>query len=180
MSLHQLQQSVYDTEAGRSGAGFGSLAGALVRETKLLSDLREVLKAQREAVAAEDLSGVDDTIFSAQRIFRTLAEARTNRRTLLEILSGDPDLPLAEVEMALGPRITAEVIEALEDLRVVALELSGDLEMNRQVLQGAIRSGEDLIRAMAGADQDDPGTYGPGAKTAAGPSDSGLIINRQV
>ena len=180
MSLHQLQQSVYDTESGRLEAGFGSLAGALNRETKLLSDLRVILKTQREAVSAEDLAGVDDTIFSAQRIFRTLAEARTQRRTLLEILSGNPDLPLSDVESALGPGITPEVVEALEDLRVVALELSGDLEVNRQVLKGAIQSGEDLLHALTGAENEDPGTYGPGAEATTGPSDHGLIINRQV
>jgi hypothetical protein len=162
------------------GIGTDDLVGTLSREAKLLSDLREILRDQREAVAAEDLTRVDDTIFSAQRIFRTLAEARTKRRTLLEILSGDPDIPLTEVETALGPRATPAVARALEDLRGVALELSADLEVNRQVLQGAIRSGEELIRALTGAGSEDAGTYGPKARASQSSGDHGLIINRQV
>jgi hypothetical protein len=153
----------------------------LNRETKLLSDLRQVLKDQREAVATEDLSRVDDTIFAAQRIFRTLAEARTKRRNLLEILAGDPDTPLTEIETSLGPRATPAVAEALKELHCTAADLSGDLEMNREVLQGAIRSGEELIRALTGAGNEDAGTYGPvsGPKKKSS-GDHGLIINRQV
>jgi len=52
------------------------LADALRREAKLLMDLREVLERQRRGVAEEDLALVDETVYSAQRIFRTLAEAR--------------------------------------------------------------------------------------------------------
>ncbi len=180
MSLHHLQQSVKENHGACSGVSLDSLANTLTRETEILTALREILRKQREAVAAEDLAGVDDTIFSAQRIFRTLAEARTKRRTLLEILSGNPDTPLTEVRMVLGPRVTPAVIGALEDLRLVALELSGDLEINRQVLHGAIQSGEELIRALAGAGNEDPGLYGPQADVASGSGDHGLIINRQV
>lgn len=180
MSLHHLQQSVNEHQGGTSGVGLDSLAKTLNRESEILTALREILRKQREAVAAEDLAGVDDTIFSAQRIFRTLAEARTKRRALLEIVSGDPDTPLTEVQIALGPRVTPDITSALEDLRLVALELSGDLEINRQVLHGAIQSGEELIRALAGAGNEDPGTYGPQADVTPGSGDHGLIINRQV
>ena len=180
MSLHHLQQAMAADGAHQPAVGLDALVGALDREAKLLSDLREVLRDQREAVAAEDLARVDDTIFSAQRIFRTLAEARTKRRTLLEILSGDPDIPLTEVETALGPRATLAVGRALEDLRAVALDLSQDLEINRQVLHGAIRSGEELIRALTGAGNEDAGTYGPKAESSQSSGDHGLIINRQV
>ena len=180
MSLRHPQKPVSRTESPGPGMGFDSLAAAMGRETKLLLDLLEVLRQQRKAVATEDLAGVDDTIFSAQRIFRTLAEARLKRRTLLEILGGDPDLHLEDVEDVLGPKITPEVREALQELRRVALELSGELEVNRTVLQGAIETGDGLIRAMGGGGDGDPGTYGPEAQAESGPRDHGLILNRQV
>jgi hypothetical protein len=180
VSLRHPQQSVNRSETSGPGVGFDSLASAMSRETKLLLDLLDVLRQQRKAVATEDLAGVDDTIFSAQRIIRTLAEARRKRRTLFEILGGDPDLHLDEVEDVLGPKITPEVTAALQELRSVALELSGELEVNRTVLQGAIQAGDGLIRALGGGGEGDPGIYGPQARLDSGPRDHGLIINRQI
>ena len=180
MSLRHIPQANPGAEGPENGLSFGSLATAFDRETKLLTDLLEVLRHQRKAVATEDLESVDDAIFSAQRIFRTLAEARLQRRTILEILGGDPDIHLEDVEDVLGPMMTPEVRASLKSLRAVALELSGELEVNRKVLQGAIEAGEGLIRVLGGGGDGDPGTYGPQAQSASGPGDHGLIINRQI
>lgn len=131
-------------------------------------------------MAAEDLPGVDDTIFAAQRILRTLAEARIKRRTLLELLGGDPDLPLEDVEETLGPRVTPEVRDALEHLREVALRLTGELEINRKVLESAFHSGEELIRALGGRSEGESGIYGPEARPSVDSGDHGMIIDRQI
>ena len=168
---------------GASGPVVGpdTLATALDRESKLLSDLSAILQAQREAVASEDLTGVDDTIFSAQRVLRTLAEARIQRRTILEILCGDPDVPLDDLEDTLGPGVTPELAGSISNLRAIALDLTGALEVNRKVLRGAIRSGEDLIKVLGGGGTDrDAGTYGPGAQQPVSRGDHGMIIDRQI
>lgn len=180
MTLQATEASVGASPAGKTGIHPEALAEALDREARLLSRLVETLGEQRKAVAAEDLAGVDDTIFGAQRILRTLAEARVKRRTLLEVLGGDPDLPLDEVEDVLGPRLTPPVAEALGALRKVAIELTSELEVNRKVLEGAIRSGEELIRAMGGGEDRDPGVYGPGEGPRSSSGDHGLIIDRQI
>lgn len=176
----QTPEAQRSTESNPPRVGFGSLAEALERETKLLTDLQAVLRQQREAVATEDLGGVDDTIFAAQRILRTLAEARIKRRTLLELLGGDPDLPLEEVEEDLEPRVTPEVREALGHLREVALKLAGELEVNRKVLESAFQSGEELIRALGGKRDGESGVYGPAARPSADSGDHGMIIDRQI
>jgi flagellar biosynthesis/type III secretory pathway chaperone len=160
--------------------GIGVLGSALERETKLLNDLRSVLRQQREAVSTEDLAGVDDTIFSAQRILRTLAEARVKRRTLLEIHGIDPDLPMDDLEEALGPKVTHELREAIRTLKSVAQKLTDDLDVNRRVLDSAIRSGDTLIRILGGGEDQDSGVYGPEAEQPAGSGDHGLIIDRQI
>jgi hypothetical protein len=160
--------------------GIEALGPALGRERKLLGDLLNILKQQREAVATEDLASVDDTIFSAQRILRTLAEARIKRRTLLEILGADPNIPLDDLEDALGPKVTPELSEEIQVLRTVALQLTGELEVNRKVLQGAIRSGENLITVLGGGQTQDPGVYGPQAEQPRGSGDHGMILDRQI
>lgn len=137
--------------------GIESLCPAFEREAKLLSDLLQVLRQQREAVSVEDLVGVDDTIFSAQRILRTLAEARIKRRTLLEILGVDPDIPLDDLEEALGPKVTLELIQAVQTLRTVSLQLTGELEVNRQVLDSATWPGETVAEILGGTGDQDTG-----------------------
>ncbi len=157
-----------------------ALSGALRREAKLLLDLTEVLKRQRTAVARDDLAVVDETVYSAQRIFRTLAEARRHRQALLDILGIDPQAGLDALEGDLGPRMTLDVGLAREELKEAARRLSGELNVNRKVLQGAISSGEVLMRGLTGGGGRDPGVYGPQADVRHGGGDSGLIINRQI
>lgn len=138
------------TKSHHPGVGVDSLGPALEREAKLLADLLQVLERHREAVAGEDLTTVDDTIFSAQRILRTLAEARIKRRTLLEILGIDPEIPIDELEESLSPRATLELREAVQAFRSVALRLTGELEVNRQVLSSAFESRETLLEVLGG------------------------------
>ena len=138
------------TKPHHPGVGVDSLGPALEQEAKLLADLLQVLERHREAVAGEDLTTVDDTIFSAQRILRTLAEARLKRRTLLEILGIDPEIPIDELEEFLSPRATLELRETVQAFRSVALRLTGELEVNRQVLSSAFESTETLLEVLGG------------------------------
>lgn len=180
MNLGSPRPMAKGTKSQHPGVGIESLGPAFERETKLLSDLLQVLKHQREAVATEDLAGVDDTIFSAQRILRTLAEARIKRRTLLEILGVDPDIPMDDLEEALGPKVTPDLRDAVQTLRGVALQLTGELEVNRQVLNGAMESGENLIKVLGGGGDQGAGVYSPEAGKSASSKDHGLIIDRQI
>jgi len=157
-----------------------SLARALLQEASLLTRMAETLQNQREAVAAEDLAGVDDTIFSGQRILRTLAEARLRRRTLLHVLVGDPEHHLCDLPETLGPRTTPSLDQALPAIEAAAQELAKELRVNREILSSAMRSGEDLIRVMGGAEGQDAGVYSPGADSESRKRDHGMIIDRQV
>ncbi len=157
-----------------------AFSDALRREAKLLLDLGEVLERQRTAVARDDLAVVDETVYSAQRVFRTLAEARRRRKALLDILGIDPEVRLEALDSVLGTRMTPAVGLAREELKEAARRLSSELTVNRKVLQGAISSGDELIRGLTGGGSADPGVYGPPANERPGGGDSGLIINRQI
>jgi hypothetical protein len=142
-----LQQCVKSDEPR---AGANALGAALERETKLLGDLLQVLTLHREAVASDDLSTIDDTIFSVQRILRTLAEARKKRRTILEIMGIDPETPMDELEGSLNPSAAPELREAVQAFRAIALELTGEVEINQKVLNCAFESRRTFIEALGG------------------------------
>ncbi len=162
-------------------AGAANLAGAFRDEARLLADLIQVLRRQREAVASDDLSVVDETVFAAQRIFRTLGQARRRRRSLLQVVAGKGDAALRELEEVMGPAMTPDLEEAAETLHGKAVELSRELEVNRQVLNGAIRSGEELMMALCGEKKREaPQVYGPNPVPASPNGESGIIINRQI
>lgn len=168
-----------DTPRNQLDSGGSALAEALADEARILEDLIGVLLRQRDGVAQDDLSVVDETIYGAQRIFRTLAEARRRRRGLLRAVVGSQDIPLQELEASLGPRMTPPLREAIKTLVEMANKLATELEVNRRVLNGAIRSGEELIMALCGKK---PGvsSYGPSPALNAQPTESGIIINRQI
>jgi hypothetical protein len=71
-----------------SPAALEALAGAITAEVRLLEDLTSVMRKQRASVAAEDLQGVDDSVFATHRILVTLGEARRQRRSLGALVAG--------------------------------------------------------------------------------------------
>lgn len=153
-----------------------SLVDALRGERRLLLDLLRVLERQRAAVAADDLAGLDDSVFAAQRVLRTLAEARRRRRTLLTLVVGDESVALDALDEVLGRNMTDALRTARGELQATARELAGELDRNRRVLQGAISAGDRLIRVLCGAPAT-PTVYG-----VRGPEsgDARLFIDRQI
>ncbi len=174
-----LPRTEAEPKAGGAEWNLNSLSDALRREAKLLLDLQEILQRQRSAVAREELAVVDETVYAAQRIFRTLAEARRQRRALLEILGVDREVGVDDLDTLLGPRMTLELDLARSELKEAARRLSGDLQVNKKILQGAIAAGDGLIEGLKGGKGKDPGTYGPEAQVRS-KGDGGLIINRQI
>lgn len=154
-----------------------ALAETLRTESRLLRDLATVLERQRRAVEADDLSGVDESVFAAQRVFRTLGEARRRRRALLELLAGSDDVSLADLEQALGTLMTRTLRDARDELRDAARHLEGDLGRNRALLQAALEAGDRLIRAISGA----PTAGAVYAPPGEGSAPSGtVLLNTQV
>ena len=118
-----------------------ALTSAVTAEIRLLEDLIGVMRKQRSAVAADDLQGVDDSVFATHRILVTLGEARRQRRSL-----GPPDrwhrgLGLRALDDVLGDRMTDTLRDARDGLRAAALILAREVEMNRQILRSALSSG---------------------------------------
>lgn len=127
-----------------------ALADALGTEARLLRELCQVLRDQRDGIAAEDMDSINDSIHAVHRVLLTLGEARLRRRTLVQALTGRDDVPLEALEDALGDVATGAVQEARDDVRAVAAELVRDLSLNRRILDRAIQTGEAHVRVLSG------------------------------
>lgn len=156
------------------GGDADALVAAFETEHRLLGDLAGVLRRQREGVATDDVAMVDESVFAANRVMRTLDEARRRRRTLLGMLTGAQDTALEDLELALGRLMTDDLAKVRDRLRIQARAVAREIEINRRVLRGAMEQGERFMHAICGGAR--PRSYEPGETTGA----TGALLNRQV
>lgn len=171
-----LNHTVPEPDPGSSH--LASLKDALQTERRLLDELVRVMVLQRESIAADDLQAIDESVFSAQRVLRTLQEARRRRRTLLELIGVDRDLPLRELEHRVGPAVSQGLSDSRDALLAAAETLSRELTSNRQVIHGALTIGEQLLRVFTGT-AERPILYDQGAESEQG-SAAGALLNTRV
>jgi hypothetical protein len=168
------------TEAGAtSNLTLAALTGALRDEARLLAELTGVVHNQRAGVAADDVQTVDESVFGAHRILRTIGEARRRRRGLLDALVGSEDLAIHELDEALGILMTPELRQARDELQAAANLLSREIAINRRIIQDALRAGDEQMRTLCGAPQKQV-SYGADARAVDDTGQSGLLLNRQV
>lgn len=167
------------SEPQTSPAAVDALASAVTTEIRLLEDLIGIMRRQREAVAVDDLSTVDDSVFATHRILVTLGEARRQRRSLCRFLGGTEDLALRLLDDVLGDRMTDSLRFARDGLRAVALTLSREVELNRQVLRSALSTGNEYVRALYGPTADPRGGYAAAPRRLADGSAGGVLLNKQ-
>lgn len=161
------------------GVSVDSLVATLELEARLLDELLVVIREQRAGVAGENVDRVNDSVFAAHRVIRTMNEARTRRRTLVGALTGSEDVGLEDLEASLGSAMTDAVREARSRVQATARTLSREIELNRRILRDALRSGDEYMRALFGSTLAAPG-YDAEARTVGGTRPSGVLINRQV
>lgn len=165
---------------GSSSSSLAALVDAHHSERKLLEDLVAIMRRQRSAVAADDLQGVDDSVFATHRILVTLGEARRRRRTLNTMLAGSDEVDTRDLADALGGHIPVALQEARESLRAAAQALSGEVDVNRRVLREALATGDEYIRRLVGASTEPRVDYGAAGAPAPEPHGGGLLLDRRV
>ena len=156
-----------------------NLADALSSERRLIDELIQIMRQQREAVAADNLQGVDDSVFAVQRVLLTLGEARKRRRALNARLGQPEDIPLKELLEAMGPYATDDLHNSREALQLSARSLAREVSTNRQVLREALTSGEELVRTLAGVGPARTG-YGSDVSGGSDAARSSYIVNRRA
>ena len=117
---------------------------ALGSERRLIDELIGLMRRQRDAVAANDLAGVEESVHAVQRVLHTLGEARTRRRTLNVRFGHAEDITLSALEEALGALCDARFREARDGLQVAARTLSDEVALNRRILREALTAGNEF------------------------------------
>jgi hypothetical protein len=156
-------------------ATIDALAEALVAEARLLSELTDVVRRQRDAIARDDIEALDDTVFATHRVLLTLGQARKQRRAINHLLGESDDLSLSALDDVFGGAPPARIRDGVAQLSETARVLHREVDMNRRVLRQAIDTGDQLVRALIGA-PDAPASYEPGTA----PTSGGVILDRRI
>lgn len=165
--------------AGPAGT-LASLVDAHHSERRLLDELVSIMRRQRSAVAADDLQGVDDSVFATHRILVTLGEARRRRRALNTIVGGSDELDAAALADAFGGSIPQSLQEARGALRSAATELAREVDVNRRVLREALANGDEYVRRLVGSADSPRGDYPSPATQPTAESRGGILLDRRV
>lgn len=179
---HPASAGVGYRSAGAPASTLTALVDAHASERRLLDELVNVMQRQRSAVAADDLQGVDDSVFATHRILVTLGEARRRRRSLNTIVGGADELDAQTLAEAFGGEIPPTLRDAREALRASAAALAREVDVNRRVLREAIAAGDDYMRKLVGgaAGEAPRVDYGPGTSQPAEQRSGGLLLDRRV
>ena len=128
--------------------GLADLTLALEREQRLLEELSRAILQQREAVAQGDVPALESSIRLASRALLTLQETRRLRATLLHRLVGDPAQPLADLDNHFDGTLPEKFVAARRRVRGSAAEVASEVWRNQQVLLGALRERDALLREL--------------------------------
>jgi hypothetical protein len=185
---HPHTSGLFVSEPSRAPAtALDALADAMESERKVVDDIANTMRRQRDAVTRDDLDAIDDSVFAMHRLLQTLGAARQRRRTVSQLFGAADDLPVRELESLLGPLMTARLTTARDALQMSARALSHEVQVNRRVLRDAMSTGEEMVRTLAGAPVAAPEsasyrpTYAMTSTPASAPRVShGILVDRTV
>jgi flagellar biosynthesis/type III secretory pathway chaperone len=115
-----------------------ALTDVLRSERRLLQELLGVMQRQREAIAADDLQAIEESVYSTHRVLHTLNEARRRRRSINRLLGESDDLSIRNLDSVLSPQMPADLRRVRDELEVLAEALSTEVDLNRTALRGAL------------------------------------------
>jgi hypothetical protein len=133
---------------GAALRGFADLTLALERECRLIGELYRAIQQQREAVDRGDVPGVESSIGHASRALLTLQETQRHRATLLRRLVGDPAQPLADLDTHFDAALPETFLAARRLVQSSAAEVAEEIWRNQEVLLGALRERDALLREL--------------------------------
>jgi hypothetical protein len=155
-----------------------NLVDALQTERRLVEELTVIMLRQRAAVAAEDLQGIDDSVYAVQRVLLTLGEARKRRHGINAHLGFSEAIALRDLLEVMGDSAPDALCTASRQLQDAAHSLANEVSVNRLVLRESLSAGDAHVRALAKVLAPRVG-YGE-SLGAADPSQHPQLINRRA
>lgn len=127
------------------------LEATLEKEAELLDELRQVFRRQREALVRGDAERLDDGVFAATRLMRTLDEARASRRKVTVGLLG-ADVDFLELDDMLSGQASTGLLAARETVLQAARGLRQEVAVLRSSLHVLLDDNRRCLDALLGAD----------------------------
>jgi hypothetical protein len=153
---------------GAALGGFADLTLALERECRLIGELYRAMIQQREAVAQGDVHGVETSVRLGSRALLTLQETQRHRATLLRRLVGDPAQPLADLDTHFDAALPESFLAVRRQVQSSAAEVAEEIWRNQEVLLGALRERDALLRELlTGSRPTEPAEPPPAATAEA-------------
>jgi hypothetical protein len=153
---------------GAALRGFADLTLALERECRLIDELYRAILRQREAVARGDLLGLESSVGLASRALLTLQETQRHRATLLRRLVGDPAQPLADLDTHFDATLPEAFLAVRRRVHSSATEVAEEIWRNQEVLLGALREQDAVLRELLTGSRPTAPAEPPPAATAQG------------
>ncbi|HXC25041.1 MAG TPA: hypothetical protein VNU46_03935 [Gemmatimonadaceae bacterium] len=120
-----------------------ALSHAIASERQLIDELAQVILRQREAVAADDLQAVDDSVFATHRLLIALGEVRKRRHSLNRLFGYSEDVGGEVVGGAFGAQMPPQLRSEHDALRQAARRLSKEIGINRGMLKKALATSDE-------------------------------------
>lgn len=135
---------------------FAELARMLTLEASVVGQLRCALLAQRHALAADNLEGVEGSLRAIHNSLLALGEASRSRTKLLEALAGDPQFPLNRLEGAVDGPLPPHLTKSRDALKAAAEAAAHDASVNYSVLRQVIAANEAVLQTLLCSDSAEP------------------------
>jgi hypothetical protein len=166
--------------AGNTDPDLGALlASALEQEGSMLDTLRDIFAAQRKALVIGDPVALEDGVFAATRVMRTLDEARHRRRAITTALWGG-ESDGEELDRLLAGSAARPIRRARERLRSSAERLRREVALLRAILYRALEENRSHLDVLLGTERPNrsvPASYDQGGM-ATGEAGTGVVVDR--
>lgn len=152
------------------------LIATLAQEAELLRELREVFRRQRVGVLEGRAADIDDGVFTATRMLRTLGEARAARKQITLRLFGS-SMEFQDLDDGVLPNRDADLERARDEVRSAARGLLEEAAVLRGSLEVLLDDNRRCLDALLGGPH---GGAALGGQPMGPPDRSGLMLDRHV
>lgn len=159
-------------------AALEHLADGIEHELALVTELRELLAAQRVAISACDAEAVQRSCDQVARTLQAMESAGRARSAVFEVLGVPSQTPLSALPEFLGDALPERLEAARTALRAAAEQTAAEASVHHLVLRRTVESGEAYLQALFSSATDPEPVYRTSERSAEGAA--GFLLDRKA